>query len=206
MKTKDQVLNRLGADSSFEAGGKRYVINMPDAMSIDCHMEFVLRSIEVAAGIELKDQIGAKVRMEKLYNEGKMMDFAYEFKSDMYRLGKVHERKDPIMWACTVFIRPSDDDLRYVPKDAARLRAIEDWNDAGIPFSFFVHWLGIFNPLLKALLNSATPASFPSHEAPPQGEASATSSTSPRSTSRSSASALPKATSPSSKRSKGSLT
>lgn len=154
----------LGFDGGFEAGGKRYAMNTPEEIGILRMVEFNKETIRIAYGQTIADVLAGQVRIRKLLNEQKFYDAIVEHNSQLTRLQDINSDHDGKLMACALFINYEGEDLRQVPTLAERAQKIQDWNYAGVPYSFFVRSLGGFNNTLKVFFDNVSQSSQPSGE------------------------------------------
>lgn len=142
----------------------RYRIHTPEEIGIHRMVEFSKEAVRMAYGHDMASMIASHLKIKKLLNELKFADCAVEVHNQLHRLGDLNQNRDATLWACTLFVCTSDENRTKIPTDADRNLKIEHWNNAGIPYSFFVRSLGTFDRTLKALYEIPTPTSHPSGE------------------------------------------
>lgn len=143
----------------------RYRIHVPEEVGILRMTQFNKECIRIAYGVDLADLIQSHLKQKTLLNETKFYDLVVENNNILHRLGDINADRDPKLWACALFICDTKEDLLKVPTDAERAMKIQHWNNAGIPYAFFIRSLGTFNRTLKALYESTTRSSRPNGEA-----------------------------------------
>lgn len=143
----------------------RYRIQTPEEIGIIRMVAFNKEMVRVAYGHDIADVIRGHLKMKEQLNGNKLFDAVVELNNLMHRLGDINQERDAKLMGCTLFINTEDEDLTKVPAEADRNRKIQHWNDAGIPYSFFLRSLGTFSNTLRVLFDSTTRSSQASGEA-----------------------------------------
>lgn len=146
--------------NSFKgASGTEYFIETPELQGIDRKRAFDHALTTAAFGQGVKGLIGNLLKIKDAFNKQEMAEVGHLITTQLEVAGNIQDRSDATLNACAIFINTEHEDRTKPPTDAEVVRKIQDWNDAGIPFSFFVACAGTFNDMLKALYATGSPSS-----------------------------------------------
>lgn len=168
---------KVSDGNSFKgASGKIYTIEPPELLGIERRRTFDGVMTRAAFGQGTKGLIASILAMKKAFNKSELAEVGHQITTHLSITTKIHERSDATLEACCLFINTADEDRTIPPTDAQVADKIKDWNDAGIPYAFFVNCAGTFNDTLKALYEAGSPSS-PGAEVKKGAEVSSTTST-----------------------------
>jgi hypothetical protein len=141
------------------ASGKEYLIEPPEDLGIDRKRAFDGALTKCAFGQDTKSLIRNMVAIKNAFNKQEMAEVGHLIHTQLSVASAIHERRDAVLEICALFMNTKDEDRNKPPTDAQIAEKIQDWNDAGIPFSFFVNSAGTFSDTLRAVLEGSTPSS-----------------------------------------------
>lgn len=136
-----------------------YFIETPQEQGIRRKLAFTKETVRMAFGMGLEGQIQSLAQMRMEFNEQNYTRVGFLIETQIAKLAEIEQERDPILWACTLFINTSDEDRRHVPTEAARQRKIDHWADEGVSYPFFRGLLVAFSGTLNNLFESTTPTS-----------------------------------------------
>lgn len=174
----------LDASDGFTANGVYYLVEMPETLGILRKLEWTKEVVRITTGHDENALLGRLVAMGKDFDKQHMTKVAVHIETMKQQVGEINNRRDPVMWACALFINEKDEDRTVVPSDHERQRKIDNWAAAGVPYFFLQGFAERFSDTVRKLSEAYTPTKRSKRNATPT--ASPTNSSSSKSTSKSS--------------------
>lgn len=146
----------LGKDDSMICNGTKYYIEVPESLGITRKAEFTSETLRIITGINEVGLIAGLVELRTNFNEMKLTKVGAGIETQVARLQDINNRRDPVLWAATLFINTENEDRTKVPSDNERTRKIEDWNAEGVPYFFLRGCVTTFSDTLNTLYAAYT--------------------------------------------------
>lgn len=156
IKTQEPI---IGPDNGFDCAGKRYFVDMPESISIDRKAEFTIEELRIITGFDAKSITHVFLQQRAHFNKGEFTKVAASIETGLTQMADIQAKRDPIMWAATLFINTAEEDRLSVPSDAVRQQKIRDWAEGGVPYFFLQGCVETFSGTLTALCAASTPTS-----------------------------------------------
>ena len=164
--------------NSFKgASGREYFIEPSDLLGIDRKRAFDIAVTKLAFGQDTRALIRNLLAIKEAFNKSDLAEVGHLIQTQISVASAIHERNDATLEICALFMNTKEENRITAPTDAEVREKIKDWNDAGIPFSFFVTCAGTFSDTLRALLQSSIPSSPGKGKSKPPKAASSPKST-----------------------------
>jgi hypothetical protein len=150
----------IDARNAFKgADGRTFFIELPELLGIDRKRAFDKALTTAAFGVGVKGMIKNLLAMREAFNKQEMAEVGHLITTQIKTATNINERSEATLEICTLFMNEEGEDRNKVPTEAQTEDKITCWNNAGIPYSFFVHCAGTFNDTLRALYKAASPSS-----------------------------------------------
>jgi hypothetical protein len=150
----------IDARNAFNgADGLVFFIEPPELLGIDRKRAFDKALTKAAFGVGVKALIKNLLDIRTAFNKQEMAEVGHLITTQIATASNIHERSEATLEICALFMNEESEDRTKVPTDAQVEEKITNWNNAGIPYSFFVHCAGTFNDTLRALYKAASPSS-----------------------------------------------
>jgi hypothetical protein len=141
------------------ADGRVFFIEPPELLGIDRKRAFDQGLTTAAFGVGVKGLIKNLLDIRTAFNKQEMAEVGHLITTQIATASNINARSDATLQICALFMNEEKEDRTKVPTDAQIEDKITNWNNAGIPYSFFVHCAGTFNDTLRALYKAASPSS-----------------------------------------------
>ncbi len=123
-------------NNCFEANGRKYVLSA--SLSIERYKEYERLQHHVVFGADAASLVKTLKDIFDLLNKSKPADAAVVINNvlDGVSYQADEKRRHPIMYLCGLFINKENEDINTYNQANSEAK-IQDWENAGIPMSFF---------------------------------------------------------------------